>query len=514
MTDAAGGAWVNGRVLTGTRSVEALLVEAGQVVVAGSDEQVRRARGTGTPVADLGGRVVIPGLIDAHVHVGRTLLMRHGLDLSDVRSRGELLERVAQANAGRTGLTPLLGGGWDETPWPDRRYPTREELDTAAGDLPVVLYRHCEHIAVVNSATLDQIGVDASSPDPPRGRLGRANGDLDGTLAEGALGLLRPIEESAMLAHRTALPDLLRETARFGLTSLAPVLVGSAELDLLHGAAVAPDCPVRFRVYVRPEALPAARDRPKCPGEGGLRVAGVKLVADGSFGARTAWLEEPYHDAPGETGFSLLGERAFTEAIAAAAAEDLPVAVHAIGDRALHQVLTILRSDPGAGTPRVEHASLTPPPLITELLRLRPDLVVQPRFVPSDTMLPERLGPERCRWTYAFRTLSDHGLLLAGSSDAPVESLDPWTGIAAAVAPRTGPSRGEELLVSEALDLYTLNAGRVLGDPGLGTLEPGAPGDLVILDANSWEAAVGMGRAAVRSTYRAGRPTYERPRAT
>jgi hypothetical protein len=190
----------------------------------------------------------------------------------------------------------------------------------------------------------------------------------------------------------------------------------------------------------------------------------------------------------------------------------LAPALHAIGDRAIaYSLARLAELPPTSGPPaRIEHAALTPPYLWGALARVRPALVVQPGFVWSDHWLSARLGPGRARWAYAFRSLIDQGHLVAGSSDAPYDPVDPWRGIRAAVG-RTDPegrsanaTPGEALAPEEAIQLYTANAGAALGEPSLGLLEPGSPADIVLLGSSTLENAIASGSATVLETWVAG----------
>jgi predicted amidohydrolase YtcJ len=247
-------------------------------------------------------------------------------------------------------------------------------------------------------------------------------------------------------------------------------------------------------------------------------LVGVKTFVDGAFGPRTAWLEEPYADLPGESGIPIRRGSELVDFLGRCAQEGRQPAVHAIGDRAVGEVLHAIDGLGGHRpvVPRIEHASLVPPGLLPLLDRVRPALVVQPGFVWSDDWLAQRLGPSRARWAYPFRTLTEHGHLLVGSSDAPYDPVDPWRGLAAATS-RTAPGGGsanptadEALSPSQALDLYTRNAGRVFGEPDLGSLEAGARADLVLLEARDLDGAIRGGAAVVRETWVAGRRTFDR----
>lgn len=508
MASSASIAFVNGRIWTARRWVEALLAVEGVVVTAGTDDAVRRDRPDGTPTVDLEGHWLLPGLVDAHFHLADTVVGRSGADLAGARSISELREGVvAQAEGGPAGR-PLLARGWDEGRLAERRYPTRDDLDRWPVEAPVVLYRTCDHVAVVNSRALERLGLDDASPDPEGGRLGREGHRLTGVLFEGALARLRPIQSESFAAERRRVGPMFRELARVGLTTIAPMSAEPEEVSLALDSLGGSRLPIRLRPYVRFHRLAEARRSvpARLPW---VHLAGVKLVADGSLGARTAWLERPYDDAPGVTGMGTLRRPALDEALSTAATLGLPVAIHAIGDAAVGEALAALEAAPVVGVPRIEHASVTPPEVFAALRRVRPVLVVQPRFLVSDTWLAERLGPARARWTYAFRTLLAAGLTMAGSSDSPIEPFDPWTGIRAASSPRLhGPS--ERLDQVSAFALYTSGAGRALGEPELGSLEVGCFADAVRVRGRTWSDVLALGAEGVETTYLAGEPTFER----
>jgi predicted amidohydrolase YtcJ len=245
----------------------------------------------------------------------------------------------------------------------------------------------------------------------------------------------------------------------------------------------------------------------------------VKAFADGAFGPRTAWLSSPYSDETAGSGGPVGDDRVIAERLASAAGAGLAPAVHAIGDRGLARALGMVApwtGDPDRPPARIEHAALTPPELLTSLASVRPFLVVQPGFLLSDHWLGRRLGRDRARWAYAFRTLIDHGLSLAGSSDAPFDPLDPWRGIRAAVrrsdawGRSANPSPLEALTAEEALGLYTRSAAGALGDPTLGHLEAGAPGNLVVLDTPNLEGALSGDRVPVAETWVEGKRLFDR----
>ncbi|RLG46502.1 MAG: hypothetical protein DRO06_04320, partial [Thermoproteota archaeon] len=253
--------------------------------------------------------------------------------------------------------------------------------------------------------------------------------------------------------------------------------------------------PIRVRAYSPPWAPPLLR---RGRGDPMLRFVGVKLMADGSLGARTAALREPYSDDPGNSGRMILSERAIRLVCRLAELAGLQAAVHAIGDGALEAVLRAFSGLRRPRAHRVEHASVAPPDLIEEAARLGCWVVVQPRFVVSDFWVGERLG-ERARWAYPFRSMLEAGVRLAASSDCPVEPLDPLSGIRAAVD-RPGP---EAISEGEAVSLYTSSAAAVTGEADRGVLRPGAAADLTVL------SSLPAGRARVEATIVASRVAFD-----
>jgi predicted amidohydrolase YtcJ len=507
-------AWVNGRVFTGSGFAEGFLVEGGEIRAVGPDDTVRRAKSRGADVVDLRGRLVVPGLIDLHMHLTDTLLEREGVDLRGARSREEMADRV-QHRLTPGSSAPLVGVGWDSTVWPDSRDPTRDDLDRVSTEQPLILLHISMHAAVLNSRALAESGVEETVSDPPGGRYGRdAGGRLNGLLYDSALARLSASSSNQewVRANGPAYRRLLAEAASLGLTTLCPVLASPEEIGVVHALSTG-GLPVRVRFYLDLRNLDRFRSLPTPGPRSDWRLTGVKAITDGAFGTRTAWLSAPYTDRPDTSGFPIWEDTALREALQVAKKLGLPPALHAIGDRALQRVLALLEEVPSAGPPRIEHASLTPPALWPALEKSRPHLVVEPHFVETDRWAIERLGPERARWTYAFRTLTDQGFPLGGASDSPVEPLDPWTGLRAATfrAPRSEFGRftaSERLAPIEAFQLYTCHAGPILGEAGLGRLAVGSPADFVVTSAPSLDAALATERPPVVETWVGGRRSF------
>jgi len=509
-----------GRIFTGTRYVEALLIDDGRVAAAGAAATVGREAPTGSEHVDLHGHLVLPGLLDAHLHLPDLTDAREGLDLASARSIPELLDLV-RAWAVRRPAGPITGRGWSADRLLERREPVATDLDRAVADRPVYLRHASGHAAVVNRAALDALGVERATPDPPGGRFGRdADASPDGRVYETALRRFEPLAQAALAVTPEGLERTLDACVGLGITGVATLNLapeGAALLTALDRAGRLSIPVWGYAALARETEFPArAPDGPG--GSPRFRMIGGKAFLDGAFGPRTAWLSSPYADAPGEIGLSTAPDAELAEQLDAAAERGWAPALHAIGDRAVEAAarhLERFRTEGGA-RPRLEHAALVPPELLPALDRSRPALVVQPGFVWSDHWLPARLGPERARWAYPFRTLQDRGHLLVGSSDAPYDPVDPWRGLSAAVERRdpdgrsANPTPEEALSAEEALRLYGAHAGIALGESPRGTLEPGAPADLVFVRARRAADAIRDGAAGVRATWVGGRPMAPR----
>jgi predicted amidohydrolase YtcJ len=493
--------WSDGRIFTGSGYVDSMLVVGGRVAALGERRPLLRQRPSGTVHRELRGRLVLPGLIDAHVHLGAAAEIAEGVDLRGVRSWEEFEDRlVSWCRLHPEG--PVLGGGWDEGLLPGGLIPDRARLDRWVPDRPVLLDRICRHAAVANSAALERMGLDEDAPDPAGGKLGRGpDRILDGRLSENALALAEPVRTEGRARRAPALRRVLTEWASAGITTVGALSAHPEEVESWR--AEPEPWPVRISAYLR---LGAWRPGIRPVREGEIRTVGVKAHVDGALGPRTAWLRRPYTDLPTTEGMPLLEPEATIARLAEARDDGFAIALHAIGDRALEEAIRWmgrLGHPPGA---RIEHASITPLEGFPKLRASGAAVVVQPSFRISDRWIRERLGSERALWTYAYRQLFDAGIPLAGSSDAPVEEPDPWLGLRAATSPAPHGSAPGVLSPEEALGLYTVGAATALGRPELGALRPGGPADFVLTGVPDLAAAMRAGRRAVEGVWRDGRP--------
>jgi hypothetical protein len=473
-------------------SATGLLID-GEHVIAVDDAGTLRSHGT--PEVHFPGAVVIPGLRDAHLH---PLGLTSGLDLSRATNIGELLGMIAQSERS------VVGGGLDEHALSEGRLPTRHDLD--AIEWPVLLYRVCGHIAIANTAALDTAGVGPATPDPVGGALDRdPDGVPTGILRETAVSLVASRLETTPVTPQQLLATL-HGLVRLGITSIGAVItsVWSEQIEpLIDLAEILP-----LRVHAIVEAL----DRPtiRALDYPLLTFGGVKAFADGSLGGRTAALREPYSDDPTTAGLLRLNRADVMSRARVALDAGGLVAVHAIGDLAVDEVLDCFEALIEKGAPphllRVEHASLTHDNQVRRMADLGVTACVQPSFVPSDSpWLPWRLGPARAAHTYRFATMHAAGIPMCGGSDAPVESPDPFAGMAA--ARDRADVQPESLSAEQAFALFTSNAAESLGEPS--PLSAGSPADFAVVDRDPVIASPESLRGTrVISTWVAGQEVY------
>lgn len=460
---------------------EGLLISGGVIGAVGPEEAVRAAAPASCSVLRLSGEGVLPGITDGHIHLATWAKQKSLLDLSSARSLGEALAMV-KAEAQK--LPPdrwVRGWGYNDTRWPEGRPVTKGDLDGLAIPNPVLLQRICTHLNVADSKALALSGLESE----------------DGILSErDGMAALRAMERNVFSrpALKEALKEGLFELASLGVTCAHPCGADDygMEEDLgfywdLHREGA---LPMRIFTYHDRHTRPLL---PSGFGDGWVHYQGFKIYLDGSLGGRTAALAAPYSDDPWEEGRLNWTDDEVLDLLREARRRGIQTMVHAIGDRALDQGLrSIAALDCERGIPalrdRINHVMVARPDQRRRLAELGLFCDIQPAFVASDmNMAGRRLGQERLPWAYSWRSLMEEGLVLSASSDAPVESVNPWTAIGR-LMDRAGPGgevfRPEEgLSLEEALPLFTSNPWRALGRGGFsGRLEPGMAADVVILD--------------------------------
>ncbi|RLC78634.1 MAG: amidohydrolase [Chloroflexi bacterium] len=515
---------VNGRIYTmdAERPRAPALAIAGERVLAVGDD-LHDLLAPGGEVRDLGGRCVLPGLTDSHIHFTGYALSLRMLDLADAASLSEMLTAVARRARETAPGEWIVGQRWDQERWPERRFPTSADLDAAAPDHLILLRSKSGHALAANSRALRLAGITAETPDPPGGRIGRdAAGRPDGMLFEdSAMKLVAalvplPGAEETDRALRKAFPNAWR----VGLTSIHDV-DGPPAFAAYQRLRARGDLGLRIVKYIPGDALDCALEIGLQAGLGDdwLRLGGIKLFADGALGARTALMLSPYEGEPENVGIPIIEKDMLRELARKAAAGGLPLAVHCIGDAANRMVLDAL-ADAGAGglRHRIEHVQLLHPDDVGRLAELSVVASMQPIHAMQDHEMADRYWGDRCATAYAWRSLLETGALLVFGSDSPVEDFNPFVGIHAAVTRRCADgSPGPEgwypeqrLTVEEAVRAYTLSAARAVGlEDRLGSLSPGKLADLVVLDRDIFECdPMEIVKTEVEATMIGGRLVY------
>ncbi len=458
--------------------------------------------GPATVRIDAAGRVVVPGLIDSHIH-----LLSGGVGLSRLRlrkatSREDFVRRVAVWARDLEPGAWILGGRWSVESWQRPQPPVKEWVDPVSGDRPLYLSRMDGHSALVNSAALRLAGITRSGPPNPEGGVidrDPQTGEPTGILRESAMDLVsRHIPAPTLDEQVRALRRAMTEAVRHGITAVSDI-PDLDDLPAYQGLADSGDLPMRLFLYpTASDWLVAARTVKGFRGRRGwVEIKGFKGYMDGSLGSRTAYMREPFlGNAPGKESWrGLLREGIEDGQLArnAAAARDagFQTSAHAIGDEANHLLLVTLAAtydDLPSARCRSEHAQHLLPQDIAQFGRLGVIASMQPYHKADDGRYAESyIGPERSRSSYAFRSLLDAGAVVAFGSDWPVVSLNPFLGIEAAVTGRTLDGKRwqtqENIPVAEALRCYTSRgAYAVFAENDLGRIAPGYRADFVILD--------------------------------
>ncbi|WP_333474068.1 amidohydrolase [Psychrobacillus psychrodurans] len=496
--------FINGQIYTMNPKepvVQSIYTENERIVDMGTNEgiQLQWGRG-GAKIIDLEGRAVVPGLIDSHLHISSVGINSQELDLTNVKTTDELLDSIEQWAVNMKPGEWILGRGWDENVFPNRRIPSIEELDKVSLNTPLFLPRICGHAFLVNSTALKICGYHPNMNIPYGGTivLDPITKKPNGLLLETASTIIsKHIPEKSYEQLKSALQAGLKQATSLGLTSIHtndPNYLGGARQtyrlfdELINHDGVGP----RSNLLIDYDYLEEMKNAEMSTGYGNdsLRIGAIKLFADGALGGRTAHLSEPYQDDPNNVGNAMYDKEVLFQLIRNIRLQDMPVAIHTIGDQALIDVLDILdQFKPTKYRDRLIHVSILSEHLIHRLKSPHRIVDLQPKFVSSDyPWIEDRLGKQRAGFAYPFKSLLDKGVISAGSSDAPIESLNPLLGIHAAVTRRkagethAGYNVQEKLSMYEAFHLYTVGGAYATNEENLkGTLERGKLGDMTVL---------------------------------
>jgi predicted amidohydrolase YtcJ len=475
--------------------------DKGRILAVGSNADVS-AKAKGARQVDMGGRTVLPGLIDAHGHVFGLGQQLTQLDLSGSTSLADATSAIgayAKANASHAWIR---GRGWNQENWKLGRFPTAAELDAVVSDRPVWLERVDGHAGWANRRTLALAGITKSTPDPAGGKIMRdANGEATGVLVDAAQELVTKVMPAQTEAEgRMVLDKSLQEIARVGLTAVHDAGIGVGEDRLYRDYADKKKLTARIYAMIGgtgEEFDQLAKNGPLHNyGDSMYALRAVKLYSDGALGSRGAALIKPYSDEPHSHGLLFFKTGQMDQMMTKAMRKGYQVNVHAIGDAGNKQILDIYQKELGATKSaaqrhRIEHAQVVAPQDIPrfKLLNIIPSM--QPTHATSDKNMAEtRVGPDRIKGAYAWRSFLHQGSRIACGSDFPVESPNPFFGIHAAVTrmdhagqPVAGWYPNQAMSLKEAFRCFTLDAAYAgHQENSLGSLEPGKHADFIVID--------------------------------
>jgi hypothetical protein len=535
--------YVHGNILTGAHlrpndpsptpaKVTALAIANGKILAAGTDAAVLKLKGSKTNVIDLNGAFAMPGFNDAHTHIGEAGRQKLSVNLVGVQSLAEMQQRIrTYAATAQPGIW-IQGGGWDHTLWADNKgakLPSRTDLDQVTAGHPALLRRVDGHMSVANSAALAAANITATTPDPPGARIDRdASGNPTGILRETAAFALvaAKIPPPTLEQRRLALTVAITEILANGVTTVQDNSEWEDFLaleELEHTSKL----PLRIGEWLdfnQPVEVLKQRRASHPSGDLRLHLTQLKGYMDGSLGSRTAAMEEPYSDDPGNSGLPRYDQDKLNQMAAERAAAGFQLGFHAIGDRAntmalnafgaADQVANFPQSPPEHGPDahivtspvegppppaalrfRVEHAQVLLPgdgARSSDFDRFQKEGVIasmQPSHLLTDMKwATDRLGPERAKYAYAWKTFLDHNVTLAFGTDYPVELINPFRGLYSAITRQNEAGTQtfqpqEKISLNEAIYAYTqASAFGEFREKVKGRLEPGYLADLVVLD--------------------------------
>lgn len=498
--------WYGGKVRTLVNEndvKEAVFVENGIIQAVGTKDELERIYQNNIDrYENINGAVMYPGFIDSHIHMighGERLLQ---LDLSEVESFNELKEILEKEHRKLPKDTWLIGEGFNENLFPDKKIPDRSFLDTISTERPIMLKRICRHAVVTNSRGLQLANIDKNTRDPDGGVIVKDDtGKPTGLLLDEAKNLLERVIPSEDFAKvKKSLEVSLNDMYAHGVVGAHtedlnyygdPLKTLQTFYDVIDGR----EKKFRTNILIHHEVLQNILQEVKID-HSFVKLGAVKIFADGALGGRTALLSEPYTDDPTTNGVAIHSKEQLAHIVKTAREYEMPVAIHVIGDLALQYAIEAIERYPVKKglRDRLIHLQVTRKDLLERLKQLPVVLDIQPRFVASDfPWVIERIGTDRLTYAYAWKKLLNEGFDCAGGSDSPIEKMDPLLGIHAAVTRKSsidGQCYGaeEKLSLFEALRLFTYGSASAIGEEKVqGLIKKGYRADFTIFDRDLFE---------------------------
>jgi predicted amidohydrolase YtcJ len=538
--------YYHGHILTGVGLgqgrldfVSAIAMRDGVITAIGAEESLLKTKGPKTQLVDLGGSFAMPGINDAHTHLGDAGRIQLSVDLTGSKSLQEMLDRVENAAKTAPAGKWLQGGGWDHTLWPKKILPTRQELDAVTSGHPAIFERVDGHIAIANTAALEASGITRATADPQGGKFDHdGKGELTGIVREDpAMEMIfKKIPPPTPAERKRALSLALADASIHGVTSAQDY----SEWDdflVMEQLEREDHLPVRVSEWLTfADPVETLKEhRAHHPADDRMLHTGMlKGFMDGSLGSRTAALNAPYSDDPGNSGIPRYDQAKLDAMTKERAAEHFQMGFHAIGDRAVEMALNAFgtpKRDPSCVVPtvtipqpiitcdprpRIEHSQVLDAPDFARYRDLGVIASMQPNHLLTDMAWAEqRLGHERARYSYAWKSFLDHGVPLAFGTDYPVEPITPFRGIYAAVTRENEAGTQsyfpeEKLTIAQALYAYTQGSAYAeFSESYKGTLAPGMVADFIVLDRDLTTISAHdiLGTKVLRTVV-AGHPTY------
>ena len=509
----------------------AIAVRDGRILAVGSNEEVLQLKHGQDEVIDLGGHFVMAGFNDAHVHLAAGGLELLEVDLVGVKSLAEMQQRIGEHAKALPGREWLVGRGWDHTRWPGQKLPTRQDIDSVSGAHPAIFTRVDGHIAVANTAALKAAGILNKVPDPHGGQIDRdANGETTGIVRETAKDLvLSKVPKPSLATRRRGIELALANAAKWGITSLQDY---SDWEDFLVYEEMEKQGKLTVRIsewlpFNQPMELLDNHRAHHAADDPMLHTAMLKGFMDGSLGSRTAALNAPYSDDPGNKGLPQYEQAALNKMAVERSTAGFQLGFHAIGDAAVQMALDAFAEVVRDAREnhrehdfrfRIEHDQVIDANQFDQFSNLRVIASVQPSHLLTDmNWVVARIGPQRAKLSYPWASFLKHGVPLAFGTDYPVEPIDPFRGLYAAVTRKNEAGTKEffpeqKISMEQAIAAYTTGSAYAqYAEKDKGTLALGMLADFVVLDRDLTKAApADVLKTQVLRTVVGGKTVYEK----
>jgi len=483
---------LNGNVITMNDKIpkcRAVFVKDGKIECIGSDEDIKKKIGKKTKVLNVKGKTVLPGFKECHMHFSEFVKSLSKVDLRDCTSIKEIKEKLKE----NTEKKIIVGMSFDNERFVEERMPNRKDLDEVSDGIPIIIYRVDLHVCVVNSKALELLGIDKTSKPFKRGAIEKfSNGEPNGIFKENAVNMAVKLEQKFQSKEfKNNLIKASEVAFKYGLTSVSDLLVDWNMLKTYRELEKQGKIKIHINTYMIDECLEDEKRLIEELSQGKfVKLCGIKFLLDGSLGSKTAALLEGYSDNPKNFGITRMSYDELESKVIKADQLGLQISLHAIGDKGASYALEVLSKTKRRKQlrHRIEHLQVLNENLINKMKNLDIIAVVQPIFINTDyPWVENRLGQKRLRYAYTLKTLLNKGIKVAGSSDCPVESMNPFWGMYCAVSQRDleGNSfpewvKKERVTMKQALTLFTTEAAYAAYENS-GKLVPGAVADLIIL---------------------------------